>query len=64
MTLAFSGKEAIRMADQTKFDVAVLDASLPDMPRDELAQMLRGTEQNAGLRIIDLVRPDNRQNPA
>jgi CheY-like chemotaxis protein len=42
--LAFTGREAIAVAEEFRPEVILLDLTLPDMSGEELAAQLRGTE--------------------
>lgn len=45
------GRAAVQAAATGRFDVAILDMSMPDMSGIEVAQALRGNAETAGMRI-------------
>jgi len=52
--LAFSGQEALAIADRFKPEIAVLDLGMPIMDGYELAQRLRRPTQHSALQLIAL----------
>jgi CheY-like chemotaxis protein len=51
---AGGGREALALADQTRFDVVLLDVTMPDMNGYDVARQLRATEQKPGAVIVML----------
>jgi PAS domain S-box-containing protein len=54
VTVARSGPEALRVADQLRPDVVILDIGLPGMDGFQVAQMIRGRNELASVRLIAL----------
>jgi CheY-like chemotaxis protein len=51
---AGGGREALALAEQTRFDVVLLDVTMPDMNGYDVARQLRATEQKPGPVIVML----------
>ncbi len=50
--IAGSGNEALLKASQTKYELAILDYKLPDIPGSHLSRMLK--EKNDGINVVML----------
>lgn len=50
--VAYSGQEALRQAEQQRFEVAILDIGLPDMDGYTLARRLRAMPQQSAVRLV------------
>jgi len=51
---AGGGREALALAHETRFDVVLLDVTMPDMNGYEVARQLRATQQAPGPVIVML----------
>lgn len=52
LTLAYSGKEAVRLCYENEFDLILMDVQMPNMDGIETTQRIRQTELNLGTPII------------
>ena len=55
---AYSGADGVRMANETKPDLIVLDLMMPDMNGFEVVDELRGQESTSGIPIFILTAKD------